>query len=151
MATEGDKNYIKRPERSSDPAEQQGDADAGAKDQVDGYDMDLADNLQDGQTAGSKNVRANEYDGVKHNTEPYGQDQTAGAEQKDFGHTVGITSKKLSEEKGAESYVKPHQHKGNEGAFGDNVREENAEPGDLPSAKAERIETVNVSTGRVNK
>ncbi len=144
MATESDKNYIKRAERGSDPAEQQGDADAETKDAVDGFDMGLAGELQGGQTAGTRNDRATEYSGNKHNTEPYGADQTAGAPQHDTGHAVGITSKKLSEELGADSYVKPHTPKGNEGAFGDDLNK--AEAGDLPKGKAETIETVEVST-----
>lgn len=138
MATEGDKDYLKRAERTDDPAGQ------------DGGDTDEAADLQDAQTAGNRSDRATEYSGVKHNTEPYGSTQTAGAEQKDTGHAVGITSKKLSEEIGAEGYVKPQTPKGNEGAFGDSVREASTE-GDLPKGEAKKIETVNVNTMTTNK
>ena len=139
MATQGDKDYIKRPERADDPAEQ------------DGGDVNEAADLSTAQTAGSRNVRANEYDGVKHNTEPYGSTQSAGAEQNDTGHAVGITSKKLSEEIGAAKHVETHQHRGNEGAFADNVREASTDDSKLPRKMAEKVETVNVSTGTVNK
>ena len=137
MATEGDKDYIKRSDRGVDPT---ADEQSGTED-----DAQESSDLAEAQTAGSRNVRSTEYAGVKHNTEPYGSTQTAGAEQKDTGHAVGITSKKLSEEIGAEGYVKPQPSKGNEGAFGDDVREASTE-GDLPKSEAEKIETVEVST-----
>ena len=137
MATEKDQDYLKRTDRGVDPV----------ADEQDGTEAegDTNDVLAGGQAAASRNVRATEYSGVKHNTEPYGSTQTAGAEQKDTGHAVGITSKKLSEEVGAAGYVKPGKPKGNEGAFADDVREASTE-GDLPKGEAEKIGTVEVST-----
>lgn len=142
-----------KPAKNMDPAQDDRDPDQINPDGTPGQDAEMADDLRDAQTAGSRNERVTEFYAPKHATEPAaaasGQPGYQGSEG-----AVGASNAPLDDERRQQDKLRssaPDTSPDEEQHSYSSAAPAKEQAGALRSGMAERVETVEISDLRAKR
>lgn len=148
MATESTRYTQDR--KNMDPAQSDVDPDQISADGGTGSEAGMYEDLEEAQTAGSRNDRVTEYSGGKHKVEPTTASEypTGRPPQAVPADAPGITNRSLHEEKPGQDKVMKERASASSDVDASGVLDDSDKPieGGLPSRKQEKVEIVEISS-----
>ncbi len=145
-------------EKNTDPAQDDVDPNQHNTDGSQGTDAAMYTDLEGAQTAGSRNERVTGYAGVKRNSEEtteaeYAAGRPATGTRPD---AIGVTNHTVAEESasGQKKVMSERASTSIETGFDGNVIPPSSDPaitGDQPTRRADKAETVEVTTGKPSR